>query len=256
MESVPYNVTTRWIFYRTVEEMGLTKKDYGSFKKWTSRARKGFYDGWNPNTMDDDTRKIEFGGYGYDDWDSFAKHFINETCTLDKYSSQENVVQVWFEARAMASQFRYLLQDYDVSMAPFAGDATINLKWRLAKELEALWASYRKPIVVLYFGDWDKKGRQIPESALRDIKAWCTAPFRLIRGGINTEHLEKYHLLENPERHGQFQWEALSETAAEEIVKGIVEQYCDKEQVVRVREVEDENTRRWKTLITGALRNA
>jgi len=258
IESVPYNVTARWLFYRYIEEVlkpnGLyvSKKQYKPFLQWTARARKRFYNGWRPDTLTDDTREAHIRGFGYQNEEQWLEQFKNQTCTLDKYVSQEKIIEVWFEAEAMCSQFSYHTSPYHITMRPFKGDASIDYKWKTAKHLELL-GEYRKPIVILYFGDYDKKGLQIPESAVKDIKEWSQVPFQFIRCGINKKQILDWGLIESFDKEGTFQWEALSEDKAKDLIVGNIEKYWSIKQVKEVEAQEAEITERWKTLIEEAL---
>jgi hypothetical protein len=253
VNAVPYRVTARWLFYRLVQERGFQKRQYKVFLKWTSNARKRFYNGWAPGTLADDTRKAHIRGHGYENAKDWMESFKREQCELDKYVDQEQIVEIWFEAEAMYSQFNYYTSPYHVTLRPFKGDASIDYKWRIAKDLEAL-ARYRKPIIVLYFGDLDPKGLEIPNNALKDIQAWCSTQFQLIRCGINKEHIQECGLVENPEKPGAYQWEALSEEAAEELILTNLERFWSLGAVQRVEREEEQATQCWVRLIENALR--
>lgn len=253
VQAVPYRVTARWLFYRLVQEQGFQKKQYKTFLKWTSNTRKRFYSGWAPGTLADDTRKAHIRGHGYENAEDWMESFKREQCELDKYVGQEQIVEIWFEAEAMYSQFNYYTSPYHVTLRPFKGDASIDYKWRIAKDLEAL-ARYQKPIIVLYFGDLDPKGLEIPNNALKDIQAWCSTQFQLIRCGINKEHIQECGLVENPEKPGTYQWEALSEEAAEKLILTNLERFWSLGAVQRVEKEEEQATQCWVRLIENALR--
>jgi hypothetical protein len=252
VHSVPYRVTARWLFYRLVQEHGFQKKDYKNFLKWNSRARKCFYEGWAPDTLIDDTRTAHLRGYGYESAETWMESFKQEHCILDKYAIQQNIVEIWFEAEAMYSQFNYYTEAYHVTLRPFKGDASIDYKWRIAKDLDRL-AIYCKPIIILYFGDYDSKGLEIPNNALRDIRAWCSSEFEFFRCGINREHIQQFNLTERPENPGAYQWEALNEAAAQQLILGNLEKLGS---VKRVEQEEAQATARWVQLIENALRGA
>lgn len=224
VEAVPYRVTARWLFYRLVQERGFQKGQYKRFLKWISRARKAFYNGWAPDTLADDTRQAHMRGYGYDSPEAWMENFKNERYVLDKYAVQRSICEVWFEAEAMYSQFNHYMESYHITLRPFKGDASIDYKWRIAKTLEGL-AGYGKPIIILYFGDLDPKGLEIPNNALKDIHVWCSTPFQFIRCGINKEHIAEFNLVENPEKPGTYQWEALSEAQAQKLILGNLEKH-------------------------------
>jgi hypothetical protein len=252
VQSVPYRVTARWLFYRLVQEKGLQKREYKNFLKWASNARKRFYEGWSPDTLADDTRQARIRGFGYDTPSAWIESFKREQCVLDKYAAQEQIVEVWFEAEAMYSQFDHYTHPYYVTLRPFKGDTSINYKWQIAKDLERLAQKYEKPVVALYFGDFDRKGLEIPNNALKDIRAWCSVNFTFIRCGINKEHLDMFNLPEQPERPGCYQWEALSEDAAQELIVNNLEKYWSLGAVKRIEQEEAQATARWIQLVGNA----
>lgn len=250
--TVPYRVTARWLFYRLVQERGFRKDQYKKFLRWISCARKRFYLGWIPDILADDTRQAYLRGYGYQTPLVWMKSFKRQLCTLDKYTDQDTIVEIWFEAEAMFSQFNHYTKPYHVTLRPFRGDASIAYKWQIAKDLERL-AQYKKPIQILYFGDLDKKGLEIPNNALRDIRAWCKADFSFLRCGINEEHVKAFKLPEQPEKPGCFQWEALSEEQAQELILGNLERFWSLDSIRAVEALEAKATQQWIRLVEEIL---
>jgi hypothetical protein len=209
IKSVPYKVSSRWAFYR-VFQAGLIrdKKHISSFDYLTSRARKNFYGEWRPDTLIDSIRQSDFRG----------EQRVGFWVELDSIPFQDYYVQLWFEAEAMHQQFEYFTRDYRVSLVPFRGDYSIPMKWKLAKKLEAISARYEKPIKILYYGDCDHKGLQILDAAWKDIKTWCNVPFDLQRVGLTEKQAKQFGLPENPEKPGNFQWEALGDQHAKKLI--------------------------------------
>lgn len=224
INSVPYKVTLRWLFYRLYQD-GLyhTKKEYKDFIGLQAKARKSFYDGWLPDTLADDTREVIIQGDGWQndvDWlKAVAVAEYKETVWLN----QESYVEVWFEAAAMAAQFKYYIKD--IPLFTFHGDCSIAPKWEAAKRLEQAYEDYHLPITIIYFGDDDKKGKTIPYSAIKDIHNWCSAPFEFVRGGLNTGDGKRLNLPESIDKEGEYQWEALSDTQASEMILPVVNTY-------------------------------
>jgi len=126
-------------------------------------------------------------------------------------------VELWFEANAMRGQFEHYTEH--IMLRPFGGDPSIPFKWNIAAHLTRMAERFSKPIVILYFGDLDPKGMIIPESAVRDIREWCTDDFEFIRCGLNPGHETEFSLIENPERPGTYQWEALDDGSAHELIE-------------------------------------
>jgi len=225
VESVPYDVTARWLFYRLLQESCYTGKDdyKAKFLPLLSKARKKFYKQWTPETLADDTRVAVIRGDGWTSEASFLKDVGRASCVLDKWQDQDCYLEIWFEAKAMAGQFKHYTEY--ITLRPFGGDCSISFKWQIAKELEARHDQYKKPVVVLYFGDLDKKGLQIPESAVKDIRQWADIDFEFIRCGLNQGDEVTYNIPENPDKPGTYQWEALSDEAARELIKNWTEKY-------------------------------
>lgn len=252
VKGVPYKTTTRWAFYQLVQFAGLTKEDYARFKKWTAKARKSGHGGWRPDTLVDDTRALITRAIGPDTSQEWIEQKKKEKPYFDKNNEREVIVQVWFEARAMIDQFRHYCAPYHVSMAPFGGDASIHYKWVMAKRLDKLAEWYPgKPIIVKYFGDLDPKGLLIPESALKDIRAWCKTPFEFERVGLDKEHAIRWNLPDNPEKPGQYQWEALPDEGAKELIVGALAPLIDLDKIAKVEKHENRVHKRWREALDG-----
>jgi len=225
VESVPYKVTARWLFYRLLQEAYFKDKDdyKGKFLPLLSKARKSFYKKWTPETLADDTRITVIRGNGWPSENEFLEAVGRAVCTLDKWQEQEYYAEIWFEAKAMKAQFEHYTAH--ITLRPFGGDASIYFKWQIAQELAEKFEQYNKPIVILYFGDMDAKGFQIPKSAVKDIREWAKVDFEFIRCGLNPGDEVTYNIPENPDKPGTYQWEALSDDAARTLIKGWTEKY-------------------------------
>lgn len=218
IRSVPYKVSLRWVYYQCIQQ-GLARKSRSGlscFAEQISRERKRFRNGWHPDILADSLRETYFVGH----------ESISIDVSLNTIEFQDYYVQVWFEAQAMYEQFLHYTIDYRISLQPFRGDISIALKWQLAKYLEKIHKEYpEKPIKILYFGDCDKKGSQIPQSALVDIRIWCKAPFDFEFIGLTDTQAKYHNLPENPERPNQYQWESLNDSQAQELILGAVRKY-------------------------------
>ena len=145
---------------------------------------------------------------------------------------------IMYEAKAMTGQFEEYTKH--IPLIPFGGVPSIPFKYDIAKVIEWADKRYGKPIVILYFGDCDKKGKQIPKSALKDIRNWCNIDFEFIHCGLTLEQARKFKLPEDPEKPGKFQWEALDDVQAKDIICSNVKKYQKKN---RFKEIEEEEKR-------------
>lgn len=225
VQSVPYKVSLRWVFYRLLQDgICRTKEQYNNLNYALGRARKEFYKGWRPDTLADPTREPTYRATGYRDEEEIIEDLADSLeFSLDPFFRQENYVELWFEAKVMVGQFEHYTEG--INLRPFGGHPSIPFKWQAAKELEYYDRRYSKPIVILYFGDLDDAGFTIMNSAVRDVRTWCEIgyKFKAVRCGLTPEQVEKYQLPENPERLGQYQWEALTDAQAAEIIRGSLE---------------------------------
>jgi len=257
VQALPYKASARWAFYRVVQEQGFAKSDYkSSFLKITSRVRKERWNGWAPDTFEDDTRSMNhIYGLGYStvgDWFSSMKE---KSPRLSFEAEQENLVFVAYEAKAMSNQFEYYLGKWRICLAPFGGDASIDYKHTIAKAIDRAHDEFGKHVVLLYFGDADKKGNEIPENALRDLRKWCRYDFEYHRLGINPEHISKYSIPIDPETGSKYQWEALDDKIAHALLDQVFD-YWSKDTIEDIKEREAEASEVWSKSVDEAIDKA
>jgi len=241
IKSVPYKVTLRWVFYRLLQD-GLYRKkeDYNTFRRLQAQARKAFYEGWHPAIFADDTREFINQGDGWTDPLDFLADVKEFEFKEVVWNSQEYYVEIWFEAGAMVAQFKYYAPD--VPLFSFHGDCSIAPKWEAAKRLERASQEHDLPIVIFYFGDEDEKGMTIPESAVQDIRKWCDVPFEFTRAGLNLGDGKRLGLQESIDKPRAYQWEALSDEQARELIETALASYFNAEAANDLRDSDKDTT--------------
>jgi len=273
--AAPYQVTARWVFYRLLQDGLLTvKSDYKRLLSYLSKARKGFYGGWTPYILTDDTRGATVRGLGFVNGQAWVQAIKEQTeCNLDRWEGQDNYVEVWFEAAAMFAQFEHYT-DPNVPLLAFHGDISIPEKWKAAKRIVDRWLALGSPTKIFYFGDLDEKGLQIPRSAETDVLQFAahywwrergrgmsreefgeaytefSRNFEFTRVGLNDEHIAEYNIPENPERPGTYQWEGLDDAAAQELI-GQVTEHLNLAAFDAVEERERDITDQFRTHLDG-----
>ena len=237
VNSVPYKVTARWLFYRLMQEgFYKGKDDYKNrFIQLLSKVRHNYYGGWRPDTLVDDTRAAIIKTGGHDTVDDWVKMQSGGGwyCRLDHFYKQDYYVELWFEAAAMVRQFEHYTNG--VALRPFQGQPSIPYKHDIAVYLGEARRQYGKEIVILYFGDYDAAGLTIQNTAEADVRGWCSTDFELIRCGLNEGDGERLGIAENFEHPGSYQWEALDDAQAEELITTSVNKYVDKNVVLNAR---------------------
>ena len=257
IKSVEYKVSLRWLFYRLAQE-GLYKKDFkdasgklisdykNKFTGLFSRVRKGFKFGFYPDIIADETRTIKWRGLGRkNEKDGIEKLTFN----LDKFVNQDYFVLICFEALAMSSQFEYYTKH--IPLIPFKGDPSIPYKWEIAKTIEYANNNYKKPVVVIYYGDRDDKGEKIFNSAFKDITKWSNVKFEVIHGGLKLQDAIKFNLPKMPGKPNNYQWEALSDEQARKIILRTIKKYVNFEKQELKEQEEKEILNRWKATLKG-----
>ncbi len=257
IKSVPYHVSLRWLFYRMYQD-GLYPdkvKGYKCFKKITTKARRAFWNGWAPNTLEDDTRFPIYRGLGFWDRAGIGREPSIDT-ELTHFPEQEFYVEIWFEARAMISQMEYYTAG--IPLRAFGGDPSLDYKWKMAKDIEGMAKHFEKPVTILYFGDCDKKGKQIAKTAERDARLWTDIDFDFELCGLTDEQANKYQLTQNWDKEGKpkgFQWEALSDDQARGIIMPQVDRYIDRTIVAEKEAESKEINEELVAMVTDHIEN-
>ena len=245
INSVPYKVSLRWVFYRMLQDEWYTKTEYKSkFQPLISKARKEFYDGWHPNTLSDEGRTERAGRTGYLNEKDFLETLAEHKCYLDRWNDQPVYLEIWFEAKAMTEQFKTVAPEF-ITLRPFSGDPSLPFKWEMAMEIRRRHEEGHK-VVILYFGDYDKKGMQIPQTTAADIRSWTDAPFDMYRVGLNEGDGERLGIAENFDKPGTYQWEALDDRQARLMIREALDTFLSPEALNATIKEEDEITRRYQ----------
>ncbi len=237
VNALSYKPSLRWCFYRAMGQFGLGKADWVVFKSTLSKARKVGQDGCRPDTLSDETREIRTIwselGIGVKSYEEYAERVtgnIRSAFSVSKFLMSVQWIQdisfyaeVWYEAKAMSGQFQKYVP-CEITLRPFGGDYSIPKKWEAAQTLRERARQLQEygkvpKITVLYFGDLDKKGLSIARSALKDIEKWAMVDIDFHRIGLTKSQTETFHLLDNPERPGEYQWEALNDEQAESVIR-------------------------------------
>ena len=253
VQSVEYQVSARWLFYRMYQEGWYSdKKDYANkFLKAISAARHSSFEGWAPDTLADETRQSIGRSGRFYNVGAWLQWITEAKCDLDKWLTQPVYTECWYEARAMTDQFRYYTKY--ITLRPMGGQPSIPYKYQAAKDIESLAEYYEKPVVILYFGDLDPAGETISEVIERDIKHWCNVDFTFIHCGLTAEQVKRYNIPQSIDKPDTYQWEAVSDTAAREIINGALANLKLRQDAFSAIENEQLAAEQWLQDKTGEL---
>lgn len=254
VQAVPYQVSARRVFYQLLQDGVLTgKSSYKNFLKQTSVARKRFYNGWAPTTFIDGGREVIESANITDRSKLIETIPYHVNLVGDIYAESDSVPFLLFEAATSDQQFGHFAPWVD--RASLRGDPSVPHKWNIAKRIEGLMEQYDKPVNILYFGDHDPKGLEIPDNAYRDIQAWMDGHHALEMEwcGLTIAQAERYGIPPKPEALEVFEWEALPHDAAGELITNHLSWVCDLESIKEIQADNAETTHALRAEITEVL---
>lgn len=132
-----------------------------------------------------------------------ASDFVERVSSLyraDLWRDADVICEVWVESRSIASSVIELCDHYAVNLYPCGGFSSVSFVHSAAEDLNS--ADLRKPVVILFIGDFDPAGVLIDVALERELRAHLDPSIELIfrRIGINMEMIEKYDLPTKPRK--------------------------------------------------------
>lgn len=225
INSQGYDVSLRRVCYHLIG-IGIldSKADYRKLKDATAKARKEYYDGWEPDTLTDSTRHISKSSSPMGKVEILNAIPYWSTFVPNLYEDAEEIPFILFESEGSEPQFEFLAPWCD--RAAFKGDCSIPHKYNIAIRCDELSDRYDgKPVHILYFGDYDSKGMEIPENAMRDIGEWAGCELNYTRVGINADHPDLFNLAGKGD--GTFEWESMDTEDAREILHAAMDEFMN-----------------------------
>jgi hypothetical protein len=126
------------------------------------------------------------------------------------------------------------------------GHPSIPTELQSAKDLEKAAAEYGRPMTVLYFGDLGDAGYTIYNVCRGGVLAWCGTPLEFRHCGLTLEQAQRYGVPVDPDKPGQYQWAALTDQAAAEIITDATAGFVDAAQIAAVEAQESAATARFR----------
>lgn len=187
-------VTVRQVYYGLVTQ-GLpnTMNNYHKVVRILKRAR---LSGLIPfDKVIDDTREAK----KTPSWDSIEDILRAALYQYrsDWWEDQRVYVEVWLEKRALSRIFYPITNEYDVHLCVGGGYQSWSEIWEAKKR----FIQRKQPIMILYFGDLDPSGKDMP----RDIRARFATlgiPVEVFEVALTREDIEQYNLPRNPTKPG------------------------------------------------------
>ena len=252
-------VTVRQIYYGLVSQQIINnnKSEYNRVVRIIKRARlAGLLEF---DKIIDDTREAQ----KTPSWDSI-EDIIN--VAIDQYRSnwwvnQDYYVEVWLEKRALSRIFYPITDLYDVYLCVGGGYQSWSEIWEAKKRFEEVGD---KPIIILYFGDLDPSGKDMP----RDIKERFQTlgiDIRVEEVALTRDDIEQYNLPRNPTKPGDTRkkWyiekyditygvelDALPPDVLRNKIGTAILRYCDVDLLIENMRKDEEDKERWRKILS------
>jgi len=162
-------ITLRQLYYRLVAALVIenTTASYARLITAMTTAREqGLID---PQVFVDLTRQSRAPNC-YDDLETFMR-VVENAYTRDPWQTQPSYVEVWVEKEALATVFKPVCEELLTRLVVCRGyisiSALVESTLRLREHLDR-----EKQIHVLYFGDHDPSGKDIPRVIRQGLRRW------------------------------------------------------------------------------------
>lgn len=115
---------------------------------------------------------------------------------LNKWENQPEYIEVWIEKKALQGVFERPCQRFDIGLAPCKGYPSLTFLKDAQERFEEAIDRNQNP-TILYFGDFDPSGVDIPRSLIENIsKMGCEVNIERI--ALNQDQIIEMHLPSAP----------------------------------------------------------
>jgi hypothetical protein len=187
--SYDYQITIRQLYYRLVATH-VVENSAASYKRLVALLTKAREEGsLDPESFVDLTRRSE-APPGYDNLGDFVAA-VAQAYSRDRWQGQKNYVEVWVEKEALATVFERPCRAYQVRLVVCRGYTSISALVEASRRFQD---AGDKRAHLLYFGDFDPSGQDIPRAVCEGLQRWGgVAPrFRLV--ALTAEQIAKHNL--------------------------------------------------------------
>lgn len=204
-------LTVRQIYYRLVAKLIIANNIY-QYQAVVKALRDARLQGLiRYEDIEDRTREFIGGDRGFEtpeDYFRSAKSYF-ENCwkyyRLPKWKNQPNYVdrfisgiKVWLEKQALAALFEQVTNRWHVRLAPCKGYPSLTFLWEGAQFLNRI---EDRAIHILYFGDMDASGLDIPRYVKETLQRIFNIEVNFKRVAITKEQIEQYNIPPMPAKH-------------------------------------------------------
>jgi hypothetical protein len=182
VEAYDTRVTLRQVFYRLVS-LGVIPNNRSAYKKLSHLSSVARRDGSFPDLLDQ-TRQIH-QAYAYQSPQQAVEELRDEY-RLDRMAGQSETVCIGVEKSTLLEQLDDWFGDYGVPILALRGYSSQTYVDEVRRHI----ASYRRPAVLLYAGDFDPSGEDIGRDFVERTGRWA----HVVRVALSRDQVEEYGL--------------------------------------------------------------
>ena len=198
----------------------------------------------------DNTRFAILYNYETDPLDFLTSQVNPNRYYRNSREGQPHYIEVWIEKEALRTVVKPITDQYDVPLFICRGYPSTSSLYdqarRLMQKTEAHDGNSVREMTILYFGDHDPSGLQIPEAIAEILhKYYQLNHVHVVQCGLRREHIMRFNLPPNPakitdpraqqymRRHGEVSWEldALPPTELQNIIREEILKRTDMDKV-------------------------
>ena len=189
-------LTVRQIYYRLVAA-GVIKNSRSSFNSLDKCIVRARLNGDIPfEKIEDRSRVFLAGDFEFEEPDDYMAWRIDslkqsaELYEVPYWMFQPEYVEVWLEKDALSALFRQVCDKLHVVLAACRGYPSLTYLYKAAQRL----MNVGKPITILYFGDYDPRGKDIQRYITETLNREFDLDVRVERVALTREQIERYDL--------------------------------------------------------------
>lgn len=197
LNSRGYSLTLRSLYYQLVSRNIIPNilAEYNRLSKLMTNARRAGLIDWSH--IQDGTRELSENPH-YETPQEILEQVAN-SFNLNLWQSQALRVEVWVEKSALLGTLARLCGQFDVGLLSCRGNPSATILHETALRIRSYYQHNNQPTLILYCGDHDPTGLNIPEAIVRTLHTNnLDEMFNLERLCLNIDQVKQYRLPPNP----------------------------------------------------------
>jgi hypothetical protein len=242
-------ITARQCYYRLVAA-GIIPNNTRAYKNLIAALTKWRREGTVPiEAFEDRTRGMTLldRGWREDDPMGWARAWLNEglkqarAYSLSRWYKQPERVVVAVEKQALEGPFTEVCTERGVDLAVCRGYPSISFLREVAERMKDEDVADGRTLWLLYFGDHDPSGQDIPRSVREDLEGLFSVQLEYHRVALNPDQVEEMSLIPAPVKltdsragsfvaeHGEdvYELDAIDPHALQNIIREAIDEHFD-----------------------------